>query len=193
MEKIQGVDFSIVTLPEEVGLDSQTVHRSSPSGNLHLTNLLKDIGITESDSIIDIGAGKGSAMLAMSNFPFAMVDGVELSEHLANIARRNFGKLKMGKCHVYTGDAVTFQHYCHYNMFYLYNPFPCEIMARVLDNICRSTKDSNREILIIYNTPKCHKVIDSQGTFKKIKEYPNGSNRIFLYTNKGPETSRIGI
>jgi cyclopropane fatty-acyl-phospholipid synthase-like methyltransferase len=50
---------------------------------------LNDLNITANDSIIDIGCGKGSAMLSMLGFPFARVDGVELSQQIGSIAIRN--------------------------------------------------------------------------------------------------------
>lgn len=38
---------------------------------------------------LDVGAGKGRAMLVASEYPFLRVDGVELNPKLADIARRN--------------------------------------------------------------------------------------------------------
>src|SRR5512143_105611 len=93
-EKIQGVDFATIVEPEEVGLDSKYVVHSSPSGNKYLIRLLQDLHVTNQDSILDIGCGKGSAMLAMLKFPFARVDGIELSKEIAATATRNFTKLK---------------------------------------------------------------------------------------------------
>ena len=39
---------------------------------------------------LDVGAGKGRAMLVASEYPFLRVEGVELNPMLADIARRNF-------------------------------------------------------------------------------------------------------
>ena len=38
---------------------------------------------------LDVGAGKGRAMLVASEYPFLRVEGVELNPKLADIARRN--------------------------------------------------------------------------------------------------------
>jgi hypothetical protein len=43
----------------------------------------------EKTVFLDVGAGKGRAMLLASRFPFLRVEGVELNEHLAAIAQRN--------------------------------------------------------------------------------------------------------
>lgn len=192
MERCRGLDFSAVIQPEEVGYDSNIAHRSSPSGNKYLVHLLKDLSVTENDSIIDIGSGKGSAMLSMLRFPFARVDGVELSEHIADIAIRNFRKLNVKRTHVFNCDARTFQHYDHYNMFYFYNPFSVEIMSGVISNIYQSIQGTDREILIIYNNPVYHDLIINQGVFSKIKEYPDEwGNQQYVYSNRNPEHSRL--
>lgn len=192
IERIRGLDFITVLQPEEVGYDSQCVYRSSPSGNKYLVQLLEDIGITDTDSIIDIGSGKGSAMRSMLKFPFAEVGGVELSEQIAAIAINNFKKLKENRCLISSCDATAFQHYGRYNMFYFYNPFPNDIMSEVICKINESIRRSDDEILIIYNNPVCHDLIISNGVFSKIKEYPDEwGNQIYLYSNKSLEHSRL--
>jgi hypothetical protein len=192
LERIKGVDFSTVIQPEEVGYDSQIVYRSSPSGNRYLVQLLKDIDIIKTDSIIDIGSGKGSAMRSMLKFPFAEVAGVELSEQIAAIAINNFKKLKANRCHVFNCDATKFQNYGRYNMFYFYNPFPADIMSEVIYKIDESVRGSDKEILIIYNNPVYHDSIISFGAFSKVKEYPDEwGNQIFLYSNKSLDHSRL--
>tara|TARA_R110002049_G_scaffold288373_1_gene470777 strand:+ start:852 stop:1607 length:756 start_codon:yes stop_codon:yes gene_type:complete len=192
LERFKGVDFSTVIQPEEVGYDSQVVYRSSPSGNKYLVHLLKDIDIINTDSIIDIGSGKGSAMRSMLKFPFAEVAGVELSEQIAGIAINNFKKLKANRCHVFSCDATAFQNYGRYNMFYFYNPFPADIMSEVICKIDESVRGSDGEILIIYNNPVCHDLIISNGAFSKIKDYPDEwGNQIYLYSNKSLEHSRL--
>src|SRR4051794_37242946 len=83
-EIIQGVDFSGMVLPEEVGVGPQIyVVESAPSWNKYLVRVLKDLHINKQDTILDIGCGKGSAMLAMLKFPFSRVDGIELSKEIS--------------------------------------------------------------------------------------------------------------
>ncbi|MEQ8636692.1 MULTISPECIES: class I SAM-dependent methyltransferase [Gimesia] len=192
LERFKGVDFLTVIQPEEIGYDPHVVYRSSPSGNKYLIQLLKDISVTNADSIIDIGSGKGSAMRSMLKFPFAEIAGIELSEQIAAIAINNFKKLRANRCHVFSCDATAFQNYGHYNMFYFYNPFPADIMSEVICKIDESARGSDKEILIIYNNPVYHDSIISFGAFSKVKEYPDEwGNQIFLYSNKSLEHSRL--
>src|SRR5262245_58640194 len=74
-ETVRGVDISRIVYPEEVGLDSRYVVESTPSWDKYLVRLLKDLHVNNQDTILDIGCGKGCAMLAMLRFAFARVDG----------------------------------------------------------------------------------------------------------------------
>lgn len=190
-EKFQCVDFSTIVQPEEVGLDSKYVVHSSPSGNKYLVHLLKDLHITNQDSILDIGCGKGSAMLTMLKFPFVRVDGIELSREIAEIAIQNLTNLKKRHWHVLNENAITYKEYNAYSMLYLYHPFPEEIMRKVFANICSSIANRTQELLVIYNNPVCHELVVDEG-FAKYREYPDEwGNGIFVYSNKDLQDSRF--
>ena len=111
-----------------------------------LFELLKDLHINDQDTILNIGCGKGSAMLAMLIFPFARVDGIELSKEISEIAIRNLTKLKKQRWQVFNGDAITYKDYNAYSMLYLYNPFPEEIMRQVVANIHSSAGRGRRRL-----------------------------------------------
>lgn len=192
-DRCHGLDFISSIQPEKVGLDSNYAYRSSPSGNKYLANVLNDLTITKKDSIIDIGCGKGSAMRTMLKFPFARVDGVELSEYIAAIAARNFKKLKINRSEIFACDSSTFRDYDAYNLVYFYNPFPCGIMLMVIDNLIQSIRRCPREVVIIYNNPVCNDVVVNQGGFYKIRDYPDewGNGMIYVYSSFDIKHSRM--
>ena len=148
-DKFQGLDFLSVIEPEEVGLDPNLASHSSPSGNKFLENVLNDLNITSKDTIIDIGCGKGSAMRTMLKYDFGKVDGIELSEKIANIATNNFRKLNSNNAKIFCSDAALFTGYDVYNMIYFYNPFPAVVMKGVVDKLTESVKRADRELTII--------------------------------------------
>ncbi len=79
-------------------------------------------------------------------------------------------------------NATMFKGYANYNFFYLYNPFPKEIMNKTLFQI-KSQINSKKEIVILYNNPVCHEQVLNHG-FYKIKEFPDmWNNGIFIYSN----------
>jgi hypothetical protein len=186
------LDFQSIIYSEDVGLDPQLVYRSSPSGNSYLENLLSDLNIDKSDSIIDIGSGKGSALRVMMRFPFSKIAGIEISLHIANISKRNFKILKAKNIIIYSSDARYFKKYSEFNIFYFYNPFPAQIMKDVVVNIFNSTSHLDKEIIIIYNNPTCHSEVIAYTNFKKLSEYPDQwGNKIFIYSNRDIAASRV--
>lgn len=194
IDKYRGLDFLTATESEDVGLDPNCAYRSCPSGNKYLVNVLRELNISEMDSIIDIGCGKGSAMRTMLKFPFARVHGVELSEHIATIAINNFNKLNETRCKVFINDASEFKDYDAYNIVYFYNPFPENIMKHVINNIMQSILRSERELIIIYNNPECNDVITCRGAFCMIGDYPDEwGNGIFIYSNIDDNRSRLRL
>jgi SAM-dependent methyltransferase len=183
-ERLRGLDFTTQIQPGAGGYDPTVVFKSSPSGGGFLRRVLDDLEISAADAIIDIGCGKGSAMRTMAEYPFYKVDGVELSERIAAIARRNFLKLECGKCTVFTMNAADFTEYDRYGFVYFYNPFPEQVMSTVIDNLLGSLTRSPRKIFIIYDNPLCHDEIIKGGVLHKIAEYPDEwGNKIFVYLN----------
>jgi len=192
IEGLRGLDLTIAIQPEEVGLDPSVSFRSSASGNKYLKRLLKDLKITKEDAIIDVGCGKGSAMRIMLGFPFARVDGIELSKSIAAIAESNLKKLEVMNSKVFNCDASSFVEYDTYNMVYFYNPFSCNIMSQVIKNILASIERSEREVIIIYNNPVCDDVLVRQDGFVKRRNYPDEwGNGISVYSNRKGAHSRI--
>ncbi len=188
-EKLNGLDFSSVIPVNELGLDESIVSKGSPSGNKLLKNMLRQLNINPHDRILDIGCAKGDAMRCMHIFPFAAIDGVELSDILSSIASANFKKLRITKTEIFSANATEFTGYGNYNFFYLYNPFPESVMETVIVNLNKQISKEH-ETIIIYNNPICSKTIESAG-FKVVREFPDQwGNGISLYSNR-PEFSRV--
>ena len=113
---------------------------------------------------------------------------MELSNTLAEICRNNFNILKKNNVKVYTQNATEFRRFNDYDFFYLYNPFPEEIMIKFIE--CLKKQISNKKITIIYNNPVCHNVL-IKNEFVLIKKYPDmWGNGISVYSNK-KDSSRL--
>ena len=167
-ERLRGMDVTSIMQCKEAGLDPKVSNWYSPSGDKYLESTLRQIGVTENDTIIDVGCGKGSAMLTMLKFPFARVDGLELSPKLVSIAWRNLRHSKRSV--IFNADARGFSSYLAYKMFYFYNPFPANVMCDVMKQIQYLACD---HVTIIYNNPTCHETVLATGMFHKVAEYPN--------------------
>jgi SAM-dependent methyltransferase len=91
-------------------------------------------------SFVDIGAGKGRALLLASEIAFRKVIGVELSAGLARIAQANvdhWRRMGHGRAtiHVLHLDALQFCWPRTSLLVFLYNPFACELVEQLLERL----------------------------------------------------------
>jgi SAM-dependent methyltransferase len=191
VERLQGVDFTRANQqPAELGLDEREVFIPSPSGGRALRRIFAGLGIEAGDSVLDIGCAKGSAMRDMLRFPFARVDGIELSPELAAIARRNFARLGQARAKVYCMDARRFSGYSDYTLFYLYNPFQPHILDAVLQALLAQTP-AGQERVVVYNNPLGHDVMQRHG-FQTMRRHTDfWGHDVLVYSNR-PRDSRLG-
>jgi SAM-dependent methyltransferase len=108
-------------------------------------------------TFVDLGAGKGRALLLASLLPFRRIVGVELSPELVAVAARNverFAGPRM-RCHelsVECADATTWEFPDEPLLVYLFNPFDGFLMQRVLANLDASlNRRPRRAVLVVAN------------------------------------------
>ena len=182
LERMNGLDFSTVIPVGELGFDEALVSKGSPSGNKYLTNLLSDLNIKQTDNILDIGCAKGGGLRCMTKFPFKNIDGIEISDVLANIAVKNFKKLNEPRVNITNINAIEFSHCADYDFIYLYNPFPESIMEKVLTKI-QNQISSKKEVVIIYYNPVFHDQFEGYGLYKITEYHDMWGNGIKIYSN----------
>jgi SAM-dependent methyltransferase len=163
-----GVDLSMASL-DELGLDPSRAKDYSDSGGPRLESILKALHIPAGACAIDVGCGKGGAMITLARH-FKRVDGVELSERLIPIARENLRKAAAANTRIFYGDAAEFTDFDPYSHIYLSNPFPCAVMRRVLDHVLESLVRRPRELTIIYLIPVDEALLVESG-FHKVREF----------------------
>ncbi len=158
------VDFEDIVSLEDLKIDADHGEKYGPSTTRMLFNMrlfFKRIGINRSDSIIDLGCGKGKVIYHLSKCGFGHVDGVELNAMLSETARNNLKKLKvdLSMSTIFNIDADLFTDYDRYNWVYLFNPFPHSVAEKVVANLETSIARKPRTVSIIYGNPKCEDVI----------------------------------
>jgi SAM-dependent methyltransferase len=188
--KARGMDISWVSVAD-LGLSEERSNWHGASGGPFLDVVLRAQTITRNDSILDIGCGKGGAMLTMLRYPFQRVDGVDLSPRLIEIARRNLARAGAKHSRLFCSDATEFQELDTYSWFYMYNPFPAVVMKPVIGNICDSLIRTGREANIIYNNPVHGQILTDAG-FRKVAEFEVGANPCVVYRAVPPHPRRRG-
>jgi SAM-dependent methyltransferase len=108
---------------------------------------------------IDIGCGKGRALMLASDLPFRRVVGVELHPALVSIARKNLVKWKASAhacddIEVLNADALEFPFPESPTLLYVFNPFDAHLTQLLLDRIQAVSLTRSADIDIIYMTPE---------------------------------------
>lgn len=97
---------------------------------------------------------------------YKKVAGLDLDGHLLDIARRNMKKLGMDvECML--ANAVEFDRYSEFDVFYFYNPFGRGIFEQVLEKIKTSQEQRNRDIWAAYYHPVFADVFEKAGFILK--------------------------
>ena len=180
--KWHGLDFTKVEV-DALGLDPMRSLKHEESGQA-LDRVLRTLRISESDAALDIGCGKGSAMLTMSRYPFARVDGVEISKELTQIGKENLRRMKVRNSEIFLGDAGAFDGYGRYTFYYLYNPFPQAVVAETMTRISDSLRRHPRRVTLLYTNPKAHETVERAG-FRRVAEFEGEEGSfppVFVYT-----------
>jgi SAM-dependent methyltransferase len=117
-------------------------------------------------TFVDLGCGKGRALLVASERPFRDIVGVELSAPLAAIARANAARMarlhpRRAPIRVVEADAATFAVPAGDLVVFLYDPFGPGPMARVARNIEAALATGPRMIHVVYCNPAAASCFDA--------------------------------
>jgi SAM-dependent methyltransferase len=129
----------------------------------------------EKTVFLDIGAGKGRAMLLASQYPFLRVEGVELNEPLANIARANISLWHndlranaLAPLHLHHADATTNPLPKEPTLAFLFHPFELPILRRFLDLVERSISLNPRPFDLLYANAEHGSLLDHHPRFTRL-------------------------
>ena len=122
-------------------------------------------------TFVDIGSGKGRALLLATELPFRKVVGVELNPELARIARQNGGIWKrvarpQSSIYVLQQDAMRFQWPHLPLLVFLNNPFECELVGRLAEKLSAIGTRGPGLIDLIYVNPGCSDTLIRSGAVK---------------------------
>ena len=112
---------------------------------------------TEDFTFIDLGCGKGRALLVAAQFPFTQILGVELSHDLCTIARMN--NVADPRVAIYRQDAATAVYPEAPLVIFLYHPFLKRVLRRVLSNLERQRRRSPHPTYLLYANGRYEQVM----------------------------------
>jgi SAM-dependent methyltransferase len=156
-----------------LGIDDE--HRGDylPSGWLSLRRVLPRRMVRPEDVFIDIGSGKGRAVLAAATYPFRQVIGVELSRELHEAAcanlERSRDRLTCKNVELVCADALEYEIPDDVSVVFLYNPFTGHIFQRVLDKLIASVDRNPRTLRVVYANPVEEEALLATGRARLVK------------------------
>jgi SAM-dependent methyltransferase len=111
-------------------------------------------------TFLDLGSGKGRAVLLAATYGFAKVVGVELSGDLHVIAQRNVRSFTsrvgaVAPIELVCGDARTYPLPRENLVLFLYNPFIGDVLEDVAAQIERRLSAGLGDLWLLYRNPQC--------------------------------------
>jgi hypothetical protein len=153
------------------GDDVQQLWRYFATLEAPFRRLLRALPIDFADhTFIDLGSGKGKALLMASDLPWRRIVGVELAPALHEVAQRNVALYRSPaqRCtsfELWRGDAAKFVLPPGNLVVYLFQPFPADTMAAVMDNVKKSI-GSGARVALAYMNPLFDTMIRASGIFE---------------------------
>lgn len=124
-------------------------------------------------TFIDIGSGKGRALLMASEYPFRRVLGIELLPGLSFVAEENIRKFSAAhtKCspiQAICADATEFKFPAEALVVLLNNPLPEMGLRKMICNVEKSLTEKSRRIFLVYANPVLEEIMNESGKFRKM-------------------------
>jgi SAM-dependent methyltransferase len=143
-------------------------------------------------AFVDIGCGKGRALIVASEFGFRSVVGIEISPELAQIAERNAATVARNhpervNIAVVTGDALDIRHLPAGRLvIYLYNSFGRALIERLRENIEEIVGRQGSAVHLVYYNPVWGEVFDESPLLRRV--YAENLPYDPTETGYGPDT-----
>lgn len=138
-----------------------------------LRRIMASVDIPERYAFVDIGCGKGRALILAAEARFKRVVGVEMSPDLCQVAERNARIVAAAwpdysRIEVVNADATTWPLPAGNLLILLYNPFGAEAMVRFRSNLEVAHRAERCDILVAYGVPVHQDVLEGMTGFQNV-------------------------
>jgi predicted RNA methylase len=168
-----GIDTADEVRLERLGLAAPERVGYEPSGWLTLRRILRTDEVSPADVFLDLGCGKGRAVLLAARYPFRRVIGVELSDRLTSVARNNVAacraRLRCGSVELVNADVTTYRVPDDVSVVYMNNAFRGSIFDAAMRNLIASVDRQPRTVRLIYSNARDHDRLMRTGRFQLVR------------------------
>jgi len=131
-------------------------------------------------TFIDIGSGKGRALLMAADYPFRRILGIEVLPALHRVAKENIAKYRSESQRCFAidcllGDGCEFAFPPEPTVLYLFNPLPESGLVRMIGNLEHSLREHPRPLFVLYHNPLLEPVLMENARLEKIGGTPQYS------------------
>jgi SAM-dependent methyltransferase len=136
-----------------------------------LKRALRTLAPGKDHRFVDLGCGLGRACLIASAYGFKRVRGVDMVPEFCAQARANaevFCRGSSGRTpiEILHGDAVEYSRHSDDDVVFLFNPFPVEVLSRVMTNLADCVRQRHAAKLVIYT----QRVLETSRTLERLKQ-----------------------
>lgn len=150
--------------------------------------LFRALDIPNAGRFVDIGSGKGKALLLAAEIGFQDILGIELFEELNMTARQNIHRYLKNKnppikIEVRTEDAAKYRFAQNDTVIFLNDPFANEVMENLCANLMVSFEQFRRKIYLIYKNNNLRKMsaLDKLKGHSSYRAYEYNGNYFEVY------------
>ena len=175
-ERYYGVETAEHVYLDEFGLEGRGRVFYEGAAWLPLRRAIAPLRPGPQDVFVDIGSGKGQALIVAGRFRFGRVIGVELAEDLTKVARRNLDrarpKLSVNTFELVTSDAEEWEVPDDVSVVFMYCPFVGDAFTAVIDHLLESHDRNPRPLHLVYAFPWEHNRLLASGRFEVVDIHP---------------------
>ncbi len=136
-------------------------------------------------TFLDLGSGKGRALLLASDYPFRRILGVELLPELHAVALENVAKYRSERQRCFSieslcQDARDFDFPPEPLVLYLFNPLPEPALRSVLERFSFSLAARPRDAYVLYANPILEHLLSTSPSWTRL----SGNEQFAIYRNK---------
>ena len=146
-----------------------------PVSELYFRRMLGAVRIPPDTYIfVDLGSGKGRALLMAAEWPFKRFVGIDFSPELHEVAQQNVARFKArtGSAQTFelhVGDATSLEFPPEPIALHLFNPFGEPVLREVLDRLGASLRETPRDVLVFYKNPLHRRVFEDAPFLRRVK------------------------
>ena len=141
-----------------------------PSNYKLLEHVFKEVNrYNHNQTFLDIGCGKGRAMMVAAHYDFKKITGVEINlDYCTSLSEKAIEYQTEFNCRfeIICNDASEYHIPDDVQTIFFYNPFKETIMRKVVANILDSATKNERSLYIIYLNPLYSELLLDAGFIK---------------------------